>query len=253
MAMASAIGTSHLASGAPCQDCHFHLTVNDVEGHPVAILVLSDGAGSAAEAETGAKLACHTFARLVADYIEGGGKVENISRELAARWVSGVIYRLSLKSWDHELQPRDYACTLLAAVCGERATAFLQIGDGAIVISDGWTTTWRHVFWPQHGEFANTTNFVTSEDALEVMEFHAARDPVAEIALFSDGLENLLLRKADKSVHAPFFDSMFPSVRRSTATGEDPELSRALAVYLSTPAINERTNDDKTLILATRR
>jgi hypothetical protein len=253
MAMASAIGTSHLASGAPCQDCHFHLTVNDVEGHPVAILVLSDGAGSAAEAETGAKLACHTFARLVADYIEGGGKVENISRELAARWVSGVIYRLSLKSWDQELQPRDYACTLLAAVCGERATAFLQIGDGAIVISDGWTTTWRHVFWPQHGEFANTTNFVTSEDALEVMEFHAARDPVAEIALFSDGLENLLLRKADKSVHAPFFDSMFPSVRRSTATGEDPELSRALAVYLSTPAINERTNDDKTLILATRR
>ena len=251
--MASAIGTSHLASGAPCQDCHFHLTVNDAEGDPVAILVLSDGAGSAAEAETGAKLACHTFARLVADYIEGGGKVENISRELAARWVSGVIYRLSLKSWDQELQPRDYACTLLAAVCGERATAFLQIGDGAIVISDGWTTTWRHVFWPQHGEFANTTNFVTSEDALEVMEFHATRDPIAEIALFSDGLENLLLRKADKSVHAPFFDSMFPSVRRSTATGEDPELSRALAVYLSTPAINERTNDDKTLILATRR
>ena len=251
--MASAVGTSHLAGGVPCQDCHAHLTVNDAEGHPVAILVLSDGAGSAVAAETGAKLACDTFVRLVADYIEGGGKVENIGRELAQRWISGVVYRLSLKAWDQEHQPRDYACTLLAAICGERAAAFLQIGDGAIVISDGWTTTWRHVFWPQHGEFVNTTNFVTSEDALEVMEFHVTGDPVAEVALFSDGLENLLLQKANKSVHAPFFDSMFPSVRRSTATGEDPELSRALAVYLSTAAINERTNDDKTLILATRR
>ena len=251
--MASAIGTSHIAGGVPCQDCHFHLIVNDAEGHPVAILVVSDGAGSAAQAEIGAKLACHTFAKLVADYIEGGGKVENIGRDLAARWIAGVIYRLSLKSWDDESQPRDYACTLLAAICGETATVFLQIGDGAIVISDGWTTTWRHVFWPQHGEFANTTNFVTSEDALDVLEFHATRETVTEIALFSDGLENLLLHKANKSVHAPFFDSMFPSVRRSTVAGEDPELSRALAVYLSTAPINERTNDDKTLILATRR
>lgn len=251
--MASTVGTSHLAGGVPCQDCHYHLTVNDADSRAVAILVLSDGAGSASEAETGAKLACHTFARLVADYIEGGGRVEKIGRELAARWISGVIYRLSLKSWDRERHPRDYACTLLAAICGEKASVFLQIGDGAIVISDGWTTTWRHVFWPQHGEFANTTNFVTSEDALEVMEFHVTLDPVAEIALFSDGLENLLLRKANKSVHAPFFDSMFPSVRRSTACGEDAELSRALALYLSTAPINERTNDDKTLILATRR
>ena len=251
--MASAVGTSHLATGLPCQDCHFHLTLNDAEGHPVAILVLSDGAGSAAQAETGARLACHTFARLVADYISGGGKVESIGRDLAARWIAGVIYRLSLKSRDDELQPRDYACTLLAVICGERATVFLQIGDGAIVISDGWTTTWRHVFWPQLGEFVNTTNFVTSGDALEVMEFHVTREPVAEIALFSDGLENLVLHKANKSVHAPFFDSMFPSVRRSTAEGEDRELSRALAMYLSTAPVNERTDDDKTLILATRR
>jgi hypothetical protein len=253
MAMASAVGTSHLAMGLPCQDCHFHLCLNDAEGNPVAILVLADGAGSAARAETGAKLACHTFAKLVAEYISGGGRVESIGRDLAARWITGVIYRLSLKSWDDELQPRDYACTLLAAICGEQATVFLQIGDGAIVVSDGWTTTWRHVFWPQHGEFVNTTNFITSEDALEVMDFHVTREGIAEIALFSDGLENLLLNKAGRSVHAPFFDSMFPSVRRSTAEGEDPELSRALAMYLSTAPVNERTNDDKTLILASRR
>jgi Protein phosphatase 2C len=253
IAMASAIGTSHLASGQPCQDSHYHLTLNDVDGNPVTILVLSDGAGSAAQAEVGSTLACETFAKLVADYISAGGRVENISRDLAGRWIAGVLYRLSLKSWHAELRPRDYACTLLTVISGTQATMFLQVGDGAIVISDGWTTSWRHVFWPQHGEFANTTNFITSEDVFEIMDFLVTTEPVVEIALFSDGLENMLLQKASKSVHAPFFDSMFPSVRRSTAKGEDAELSRALGIYLSTPTVNERTNDDKTLILASRR
>ena len=85
------------------------------------------------------------------------------------------------------------------------------------------------------------------------MEFQKTDEPVAELALFTDGLENLVLHKANRTVHAPFFDTMFPTIRESHATGEDLELSRALARYLATPKINERTNDDKTLILATRR
>ncbi len=251
--MASAVGTSHLASGLPCQDSHYHLASIDALGRPVTILVASDGAGSASEAAVGSTLACQTFAKLVADYISAGGLVDNISRDLASRWLAGVVYRLSLKAWDEGKDVRDYACTLLAVICGEPATVFLQIGDGAIVISDGWTTAWRYIFWPQHGEFANTTNFITSEDALEMLEFQKTGEPVAELALFTDGLENLVLHKANRTVHAPFFDTMFPAIRGSHATGEDAELSRALAQYLSTSKINERTNDDKTLILATRR
>ena len=245
--MASAVGTSHLASGVPCQDSHYHLTSIDQRGRPVTILVASDGAGSASEASVGSTLACQTFAKLVADYISAGGLVDKISRDLASRWLAGVVYRLSLKAWDEGKDIRDYACTLLVVICGEPTTVFLQIGDGAIVVSDGWTTAWRYIFWPQHGEFVNTTNFITSEDALEVMEFQKTDEPVAELALFTDGLENLVLPKANRTVHAPFFDTRFPT------TGEDLELSRALARYLATPKINERTNDDKTLILATRR
>jgi len=62
-----------------------------------------------------------------------------------------------------------------------------------------------------------------------------------------------VLQKAAKAVHGPFFDSMFPAVRRSTASGVDVELSRALGVYLSSAPVNQRTDDDKTLILASRR
>jgi protein phosphatase 2C-like protein len=251
IAMASSIGTAHIAAGQPCQDAHCHFETVDAAGEPVLVLAASDGAGSAERAEIGAMLACDTFVRLVAAYLEQGGTVEAIGRPLAERWVGGLLYRLELQTRQTGAPMRDYACTLLAAVIGAKSAAFLQIGDGAMVIADG--GGWRHVFWPQHGEFANTTTFITSDGAAQAMDFEARRLPVGEVALFTDGLESLVLHKATRTVHAPFFDSMFPSVRKSMASGVDDALSRALGDYLSGPRLNERTDDDKTLILASRK
>lgn len=250
IAMASSVGTAHLAAAQPCQDAHGHLATVDAEGQPVLVLATSDGAGSAQRAEIGAILACDTFVRLVAAYLEEGGTVEGIGRPLAERWIAGILYRLELQTRQTRAVLRDYACTLLAAVVGAKGAAFLQIGDGAMVIADN---GWRHVFWPQHGEFANTTTFITSDRAAQAMDFEAHRAPVDEIALFTDGLESLVLHKASRSVHGPFFDSMFASVRKSAASGVDDPLSRALGDYLSSARINERTDDDKTLILASRK
>jgi Protein phosphatase 2C len=251
VAMASSIGTSHVAAAQPCQDAHHHVEATGPDGEKVMVLAVSDGAGTAAIAEVGAALVCETFARLVAAHIGQGGRVESIGRPLVERWTAGVIYRLKLHAQQTGAALEDYACTLLAAAVGESEAAFVQIGDGAIVVSSG--EGWHHVFWPQHGEFANTTNFVTSEHRLAALAFEARGERVEEIALFTDGIENLVLQKAAKKVHAPFFDSMFPAVRRSAASGVDAELSRALETYLSGAPVVGRTDDDKTLILATRR
>jgi hypothetical protein len=249
--LASSAGTAHLAAAQPCQDAHFQLEAVDAVGEPVLVLAASDGAGTAMMAEVGATLACETFARLVTAYLEQGGRVEAIGRPLAERWIAGILYRLELQTRQTGAVLRDYACTLLATVVSANAAVFLQIGDGAIVVPEG--AAWRHVFWPQHGEFANTTTFVTSERAVQAMDFALLDAPVDELALFTDGLENLVLHKASKTVHAPFFDTMFAPVRKSTASGIDAGLSRALGEYLSGPRINERTDDDKTLILASRK
>lgn len=249
--MASSIGTSHVAAAQPCQDAHFHVEATGPDGERAMVLTVSDGAGTAALAEVGAALACDTFGRLVATYIGQGGRVETIGRPLVERWIAGVVYRLELHARETGGTLEDYACTLLAAIVAEREAVFLQIGDGAIVVSAG--EGWKHVFWPQHGEFANTTNFITSAHRLEALEFESSSEPVEELALFTDGLENLVLQKAAKAVHAPFFDSMFPAVRRSTVSGADAELSRALDGYLSSAPVNDRTDDDKTLVLASRR
>jgi hypothetical protein len=249
--MASSIGTSHVAAAQPCQDAHFHVEATGPDGERTMALAVSDGAGTAALAEVGAALACDTFGRLVAAYIGQGGRVETIGRPLVERWIAGVVYRLELHARETGAALDDYACTLMAAVVGERQAVFVQIGDGAIVLSA--RAGWKHVFWPQHGEFANTTNFITSAHRCKALEFETSGEPVEELALFTDGLENLVLQKAARAVHAPFFDSMFPAVRRSTASGVDAELSRALGVYLSSAPVNDRTDDDKTLVLASRR
>jgi hypothetical protein len=133
------------------------------------------------------------------------------------------------------------------AIVGEHAAAFSQIGDGAIVVGDG--DTYRTVFWPQNGEYANTTNFVTDEAFADNLVFQLHQGPVDELALFTDGLQMLALNFADHSVHRPFFLPMFRKLRLAAA-GEG--LPRALRHFLGSPSVNQRSDDDKTLILATR-
>jgi len=45
---------------------------------------------------------------------------------------------------------------------------------------------------------------------------------------------------------------MLPPVRKTPVCGVDETLSKRLQEYLASPAICERTDDDKTLVLATR-
>jgi hypothetical protein len=125
------------------------------------------------------------------------------------------------------------------------------VGDGAIVIRPR-GDNWCHVFWPQHGEYINTTVFITDPTALGRFEFGVNKNPIDEVAAFTDGIEALVLHYATESVHDPFFDSVFPAVRALSTAGYDEALSEKLGQYLGSPTICNRTDDDKTLLLASR-
>lgn len=251
VALAIAEGTSHASTGAPCQDSATVLALDTAEG-PVLVAVVCDGAGSAAHAEVGAWLAARTMVELVDLHFERGGTLGEVDRACAAAWLGGVAEALAVDARAQGRALRDYACTLLAAVVGETSAAFAQVGDGAMVISRGEEEDWSYVFWPQHGEFANTTNFVVSHDVVDAFEFASVPERLEELALFSDGLENLVLHRATRSVHEPFFRRMIAPVRRTAAPGLDARLSTDLEGYLRSDRVCERTDDDKSLVLATR-
>lgn len=250
-AAASAVGTSHVATGKPCQDSAASGTVSAVEGD-FLVLVVCDGAGTAEYSDVGSKKAAQTFLELVEVYLDENGGIEGVDREVAGEWMERVAEILRAHAGDQGHSVRDYACTLLAAIVGERQAAFVQIGDGAIVVSNGPEDGWSYVFWPQHGEYANTTNFVVSPNALDVFDFELGPRRITEIAVFSDGIEKLVLHDATRTVHENFFKTMMPPVRTSEADGCDEKLSAALERYLGSPPVCARTDDDKTLILATR-
>jgi len=251
VASACEIGTSHVGSGTPCQDYAAHAAIRGKEGQ-ILVVVVCDGAGSAAHSEIGSWLASTTFVELVEVYFEHGGRLVDIDRSNVAGWVERTADRLIMRAKEDGNSPKDYSCTLLAAVIGAEAAVFAQIGDGAIVVSHGEADGWNWVFWPQHGEYANQTVFVLSENATEALQFDLALRRVDEFAVFSDGIERMVLHGATKTVNDKFFEQMFAPIRASTARGFDPKLSEQLKTYLGSAVVNARTNDDKTLVMATR-
>ncbi|MDR3500686.1 MAG: PP2C family serine/threonine-protein phosphatase [Parvibaculum sp.] len=253
VALASEIGTSHLSGGTPCQDFSLAKVLEGPNKETLLYIVVADGAGSASRAERGAEIACTTVANAIELHWAGGGSVDAIDRILAARWIEQAREAIVEQAASEGLVPRDFACTLLFAVVGDNSSAFVQIGDGAIVVSGAPEDGWCWVHWPQRGEFANTTYFVTDEAALDLFAFDLSKGRIEEVAVFTDGIERLALHYASRSAHEPFFAGVFPPIRALDAGGIDAGMSSALGRYLSSPKVCERTDDDKTLVLATRR
>jgi hypothetical protein len=72
---------------------------------------------------------------------------------------------------------------------------------------------------------------------------------IAEVSLFTDGLERLALNFAEKRAFAPFLTSMSRAVS-TQSPGRKRQLSQELRSFLESPAVTQRTDVDKTLIMA---
>lgn len=246
---ATAVGTSHVDSNLPCQDDCYAGVMHITDELDYLVCLVSDGAGSAKEGGKGAELACVT-ARSSIEATLGNLSSSSLDETLVEEWIKDirrVIYEMANAN---ALTARDYACTLLGAVVSPNKAVFFQIGDGAIVASSGYAQ--GVVFWPDSGLYANMTNFVTEEDALSHLHISVTSARIDEVALFSDGLQLLALSFEQRTPHIPFFEPMLNVLRKQIPI-ECEVLDEQLACFLNSSQINGRTDDDKTLVLATRR
>jgi hypothetical protein len=177
--------------------------------------------------------------------------VEQISLSTVRFWLGVIQSTIAKEAESISRAPRDFACTLLAVVSSPSCTACLQIGDGVIVVADSEENVYGHVFWPDRGEYANMTHFVCEEDAVEHLQFEVIRREIVDVALLTDGLQSIALNYQQESAHEPFFNGLFAPMR-TLPEGRSAELSKSLIEFLSSPRVNEKTDDDKTLLLATR-
>lgn len=252
---ASVVGTSHSRTSAPCQDSSGCRVFTDGEGSQVLVLVASDGAGSASRSEEGSDLACSLFLQEMKALFgeEGEGDVRQISREFMEGWLTSFRREIELRAEHEGLTARDFACTFLAAIVGDDCAAFVQIGDGVIIVpSPEEPEEYCYVFWPEQGEYANQTYFATEDGAAGKLQYDLVPRRVDEVAVLTDGLQNLALHYQSQSAHTPFFQPIFAWLRPAP-DGYSEKFTASLAGYLSSPKVNECTDDDKTLVLATRR
>ena len=167
--------------------------------------------------------------------------------EFAVECVMAVRERIYAQAEKDGFKARDYACTFLSVLSSSQGTLVMQIGDGGIVLDVG---KGLHVpVVPMSGEYANMTHFVTDEDAIDVLVSKIFPDKVSKVAVFTDGIQRLALNMATNTVHEPFFGPFFKVLLTATS-GQEDQLQSALASFLNSESVNERTDDDKTLALA---
>lgn len=242
---ASAIGTSHILTGDPCQDSCLAYVELSSNRQPLLSIFVADGAGSAAHGREGAELSIESSAAFVSkkyslpDFI--------LNDKLAVECVMAVravifdhAERLGRKS-------RDYACTFLGVLSSSQGTLIMQIGDGGIVVDVG--SGLEVPVIPMSGEYANMTHFVTDDDAIDVLMSKSFDEKASKVAAFTDGIQRLALNMTTNTAHEPFFAPFF-KVLSTAASEQEDQLQSALAQFLSSETVNDRTDDDKTLALA---
>jgi hypothetical protein len=245
-AAGQATGSAHDKLGKPCQDRFSCVTV---DANSTLIAVVADGAGTAEYAHIGAEIAVTTVSSIAQLAARAGRRdFTEVLREGATL----ARQRILEAAADRKLAPRDLACTLLAVIAAPMGAAALQIGDGVIVIGDQ-PLSWRWVFWPQKGEYANTTFFLSDEQALARAEVQALGDDILDVALMTDGLEQLAVHFASRKAHDPFFRPVLAPLHAEAGDGESARLSQGIAALLASPPVRQRTDDDATLVIATRR
>ncbi len=241
----SVIGTSHRDNNTPCQDFStFAITQTQ---SPILLAVCSDGAGSAAQSHVASRRICQSFVQIVVRELMAGLLLEHITPEKQLSWLAEIRQILIQEALSAFLPLREFASTFLSALVGMDRACFAQIGDGAIVYRD--EEDYQTVFWPARGEFANTTFFLTDENFSENARFACLDLSIEELALFTDGLESLALSFGQQTPHSPFFAPLFQQLRQA----ENAEsLQEPLRQFLDSEPVNQRTDDDKTLLLAVR-
>lgn len=247
---ASVQGTSHAKTGQPCQD-----SSSVGEGAPDDILVaaVADGAGSAELSAAGSRIAgcaaTQSAVRLMR--LHPHPPSEDALEEILQESVHSARQALEAEAHRQTRPLRDFATTLIVAICAPQITGVAQIGDGAMVTADSEGGGYTLFSAPQRGEYANTTNFITSDDWKDSLNIRTRCGGVSRLAMFTDGIQSVALNAASGNApHVPFFDPLFSWAEKQ----EDTDAAgNGLVAFLSSPRVTARADDDLTLLLAVLR
>jgi hypothetical protein len=244
---ASVQGTSHVSSGVPCQDAHgfHHLASGEW------LIAVADGAGSAPRSREGSAIAVEHALSALAITLQATHPMEEAAWRVVMSVCFGVARDALVKHAEQAGEGvglRDFATTLICAVLAPGTLCVGQLGDGFAVARDAAGQLFIAAR-PQRGEYANEAYFLTMDQAADLLETKVIGMDVSALAVSTDGLLRLALNLPSYEPHPPFFKPLFDFATGAVA---DETAPTQLADFLNSPRVCARTDDDKTLVLATR-
>jgi len=241
---ASATGKYHLDRNDPCQDAAHYAVIDDV-----LVGVVCDGAGSASNGRAGAEFFASKVTGLVSEFV----KSEQYSKQTRSDYrddllaiIQNARSELDETALAQQLEPRDFACTMVGCIASPYGGCFFHIGDGyAIHHIEHSESELSH---PENGEYADETYFVTDDDWQDHlrMTLITAIDAGGLIGLMSDGASPFAVNRPRTGFYRPFIEPVVNFLRDAT----EHNGNQALKNLLDNEKTFEITPDDKTLLLA---
>jgi len=245
------MGQSHQTSQIPCQD-KFSCKVSG-DGRWLSVAV-SDGAGSALNAEAGAEITSTIFCE------ELLGLSKQLEFRAPGEWINDFVVecvlkvRNQLRSKAKSDDIKSFHCTLVAALVGPEGGFSIHIGDGSIFggqfknDSKGGEVELNSNFViskPENGEYTNETFFITEGNWIK----HLRVTPLPRldwVVACTDGGAALILEK-ETEVKPKFLVPFFQELISDKFTKNN-----YISEVLSDPKANALTTDDKTIFVAMR-
>jgi len=248
---ASVIGQSHITAQIPCQD-KFSCKVTE-DGRWLSVAV-SDGAGSALNAEAGAEITSTIFCEKLL------GLSTQLDKRPPGEWINDFVVecvlnvRNELRAKAKSDDIKSFHCTLVAALVGPEGGFSIHIGDGSIFGGQFKDNFKRGevelnsnfvISKPENGEYTNETYFITEGNWIK----HLRVTPLPRldwVVACTDGGAALILEKeieVKPKFLVPFFKELI---------GGKFSNKNYISDVLSDPKANSLTTDDKTIFVAMR-
>lgn len=242
---ASVPGTLHLRKQLSCQDAFFFKRMSQNQ----AIVAIADGAGFAERSGEGAQIAARQAVLSMSRYVQkqaapGTGDLKALMNQVFAE----TRERLLQVAATANEKPEVFSTTLTVAYAFEEGLVVGQLGDG-LVIAEALSGSLFLAAQPQRGEYANQSIFITKNDALDYVKVEIFDEPVRAVVLITDGLLRLAVGLPGYRPFEPFFR---PLIEFASEWEEDDAAHIQLNDFLASPRVCDRTDDDKTIVLAVR-
>jgi hypothetical protein len=215
-------------------------------------LVVSDGAGSCEHSHHGSESA---VASSIEFCVSNNGRfAEAPIEEIANDLISYVLAGLATVADKRSVTLKSLSCTLLVAVWSPHYCAAFQIGDGTLSVElisarpselpSGIVAT----LFVDDSEYVNETTFITSSNP-KIQYQSLNPSLIRSFILGTDGIDPLAT--AGVCASEAFYSPILQSIRASVDDNKIFKLEEEMSTFLDSKVARERSDDDKTLLIAT--